>query len=146
VKQKFKTPDKELQRQSELSRDGKTLTVRVPIVFSSTSARKQIVVPLGAHPWQPPRPERFDNALITALARAHRWKAMIESGDYGTTADLARAEKINFSYLCRVLRLTLLSPKIVVAILDRTATNIELKDLMRPLAVEWQQQERIFGA
>ena len=49
---------------------------------------------------------------------------MIESGQYGMTPDLARSERINCSYLCRVLRLTLLSPAIVEAILDRTATNL----------------------
>jgi hypothetical protein len=141
VRQNIKT--KRPRHRGELSKDGKTLTVHIPIVFSSTSARKQIVVPNGAQPWQPSRAERIDNALITALARAHRWKAMIESGEYGTTADLARSEGINFSYLCRVLRLTLLSPAIVEAILDRTATHLELKDLMVPFPVEWDQQEHL---
>jgi hypothetical protein len=122
VRQDTKT--KRSRHRGELSKDGKSLTVHVPIVFSSASARKLIVVPSGAQPWRPSRPERIDNALITALARAHRWKAMIESGEYGTTADLARSEGINY-YLCRVLRLTLFSPTIVEAILDRTATNLE---------------------
>ena len=130
------------RHRGELSKDGKSLTVHIPSVFSSASARKLIVVPNGAQPWQPPRPERIDNALITALARAHRWKAMIESGVYGTTADLARSEGINY-YLCRVLRLTLLSPAIVEAILDRTATNLELKDLMQPFPVEWDRQKHL---
>ena len=66
------TKTKRSRHRGELSKDGKSLTVHIPIVFSSASARKLIVVPNGAQPWQPPRPERIDNALITALARDRR--------------------------------------------------------------------------
>jgi len=69
---------------------------------------------------------------------------MIESGDHSTTADLARSEGINFSYLCRILRLTLLSPAIVEAILNRTAPHLELKDLMQPFPVSWEEQNAKF--
>jgi len=48
-------------------------------------------------------------ALINALARAHRWKRLIESGRFASLTELAEAEKIN-RYLCRILRLTLLAP------------------------------------
>jgi hypothetical protein len=56
-----------------------------------------------------PRP-RVDSALVKALARAHRWHRMLESGECGSITELAAAEKIDRSYLCRVLRLTLLAP------------------------------------
>jgi hypothetical protein len=57
-----------------------------------------------------PRP-RVDSALVKALARAHRWQRLLESGEYASITELAAAEKIDRSYLCRVLRLTLLAPK-----------------------------------
>jgi hypothetical protein len=53
---------------------------------------------------------------------------------------LAAAE-INESYVSRVLRLTLLAPDIVEAILDgRQTDNVTLPMLMQPFSVEWQVQ------
>ncbi|MGY4171713.1 hypothetical protein ACVIHH_003731 [Bradyrhizobium sp. USDA 4518] len=56
--------------------------------------------------------------MIKALVRAHRWCGMLESNLFASVRDLASAEKINESYLCRVLRLTLLSPTLAEAILN----------------------------
>jgi len=68
----------------------------------------------------PPR-SRVDNALVKAIARAHRWKRMIESGRLASLTELADAEKINRAYLYRILRLTLLAPDVVEAIVDGRA-------------------------
>jgi hypothetical protein len=95
-----------------LSKDGRTITVHIPIKLRHQGGRKQVVTPAGATPWIPP-PSRIDNTLVKAIVRAHRWRDMLESGDYATARDLAKAENINESYLGRVLRLTLLAPKIV---------------------------------
>jgi hypothetical protein len=59
-----------------------------------------------------------DGTLLKALARAHRWQGILEGGEYGSIEELARAERINPSYLARVLRLVLLAPDIVESILD----------------------------
>ena len=56
--------------------------------------------------------------MVKAIARAHRWRRLLESGEYGSITELAAAEKINQSYVGRVMRLTLLSPEIVQVILD----------------------------
>jgi hypothetical protein len=86
-------------------------------------------------------PQRTENALLKAIARAHRWQRMIESGEYTSITELAKAEKVNESYACRVLRLTLLSPAIVTDVLDgRCPPNLMLKTLMRPLPVRWDEQ------
>jgi hypothetical protein len=76
------------------------------------------VTPAGATPWIP-TPPRIDNTLVKAIVRAHRWRDMLESGAYATVRELAKAEAINESYLGRVLRLTLLAPKIPPAIPGR---------------------------
>ena len=81
-----------------------------------------------------------DNAIVKALGRAHRWKAMLESGEYTSVTELAEAEKINLSYLCRVLRLTLLAPDIAEALLDGTNSRLQLSDLLRPMPVIWAEQ------
>ena len=56
--------------------------------------------------------------MVKAIARAFRWREMLENGKHATIAEIAAAEKINESYVGRVLRLTLLAPDIVEAILD----------------------------
>src|SRR5262245_23059780 len=95
---------------------GDVLIVSIPVAFAQQGGRKQIVVPPGAAEWLP-RANRCESSLIKALAKAHHWRRLIESGKYSSAAELARSEKINESYLCRVLRLTLLAPDIVTAIL-----------------------------
>ncbi|MGE0252969.1 MAG: hypothetical protein AB7N54_00110 [Alphaproteobacteria bacterium] len=101
--------------------------------------RKVVVAPDGAA-WRPPQP-RVDNTMVKAFARAHRWKRLIESGRYASVTELAKAEKINQSYLCRVLRLTLLAPEIVEAILDgRQQAGPQLNELLKPLPAEWDRQ------
>src|SRR5207302_991245 len=90
---------------------------------------------------QTPARPRIDNALLKALARAHRWRRMIESGEYASITELAKAEKVNQSYACRMLRLTLLAPNVVTDILNgRHTTDLMLKQLMRPLPVRWNEQ------
>ena len=104
----------------KLSPDGSTITVFVPMAWRRRGGRKVIVAPPGCDDWAPP--PKIDRALVKALARAHRWQRMLESGEYGTLAELADAERISRSYVCRVLRLTLLAPDIVERILDGRPT------------------------
>ena len=123
-----------------LSKDGRTITVHIPIKLRHRGGRKQVVTPAGATPWIP-TPSRVDNTLVKAIVRAHRWRDMMESGDYATVRDLAKAEAINESYLGRVLRFTLLAPKIVEAILEgKQPATLELDDLMQLFPVEWGKQ------
>ena len=83
-------------------------------------------------------PNHVDNAMVKAIARAFRWREMLESGAHTTIAEIAAAEKINESYVGRVLRLTLLAPDIVEAILGgRQPAKVTLAVLM-PFPVEWE--------
>ena len=119
--------------------DGRTLTIRVPLILRKRGGRKQVVSPEGAC-WDQLRP-RVDNTMVKAIARAHRWKRLMESGRFASVTELAEAEKINQSYLCRVLRLTLLAPDIVEAILDgRQPAGLQLNELLKPLPLEWDRQ------
>src|SRR5712692_4546474 len=93
---------------ANVSKAGRTLIIRVPLPRRRRGGRKFVVGP-GGIAWTGRRVV-VDNAMVKALGRAHRWKAMLESGEYASMSELAKAEKINFSYLCRVLRLTLLAP------------------------------------
>ena len=123
-----------------LSKDGRTITVRIPINLRHHGGRKQIVTPAGATSWLPAR-TRVDSTLVKAIVRAHRWRDMLESGDYATVRDLAKAEAINESYLGRVLRLTLLSPTLIEAILEgRQPADLELDDLLQQFPIDWDRQ------
>ena len=79
--------------------------------------------------------------MVKALARASRWRKLLETGVFATVEEIAAAEKINASYVGRVLRLTLLAPDIVEAILDgRQPAGLTLAVLMQPFAVGWYAQ------
>jgi hypothetical protein len=127
-----------------LSKDRRTLTVSVPFAIRKRGGRKLVIAPDGA-PWSPPR-ARIDNTLVKAIARAHRWKRMLEGGEFSSVAELAAAEKINESYVCRILRLTLLAPEIVEAILEgRQSPELQIDRLLKPFSVEWIEQQRCFS-
>jgi hypothetical protein len=127
---------------SHLSRDGRYITVHISFTFRQRSGRKQIISPTGASPWSPA--PRVDAALIKAIVRAYRWREMLETGEYGSAADLAKAEKVNASYLSRILRLTLLAPEIVeVIIAGQQPSTLQVDDLLRPLPAQWPQQKSI---
>ena len=115
-----------------------TLSVRMPFAVRKRSGRKLVITPDGET--HRPRP-RVDSALVKALARAHRWSRLLESGECASITELAAAEKIDRSYLCRVLRLTLLAPELVEAIVDgRQPKEVTLPALMRGFPVAWQRQ------
>jgi hypothetical protein len=85
---------------------------------------------------------RQDITVIKAVARAFRWRRMLESGRFGTINELASAEKINSSYVSRLLRLTPLAPDIVEAILDgRQPEGMTLPALLGAFPLEWARQE-----
>jgi hypothetical protein len=126
-----------------VSKDRRTLTVRVPLAIKKRGGRKLVIAPDGA-PWSPPR-TRIDNTMVKAIARAHRWKRLLESGRFASVTELAEAEKINESYVCRVLRLTLLAPDIVEAILDgRQPPELQMDKFLKPFPVDWLQQRELF--
>ena len=79
--------------------------------------------------------------MIKAIARAFRWREMLENAAHATIAEIATAEKINETYVGRVLRLTLLAPDIVEAILGgRQPTEMTLATLMKPFPALWEAQ------
>jgi ParB-like chromosome segregation protein Spo0J len=120
-----------------LSPDGSTITVFVAMAWRRRGGWKVIVAP-GCD-WAPP--PKIDRALVKALARAHRWQRLLESGEYGTLAELADAERISRSYVSRVLRLTLLAPDIVERIMDGRPTA-GLAQFLAPSPVEWERQRQ----
>jgi len=119
-----------------MSGAAQTMTVVIPLRVKPRGGRKAMVTP-GVLALE----RRQDITLIKAVARAFRWRRMLESGRFATINELAAAEKINSSYVSRVLRLTLLAPDIVEVILDgRQADGVTLTWALAGLESEWDRQ------
>lgn len=132
----------------KIKNDGRTITVRVPISIRKRGGRKVVLAPDGAFlDASELFRQRVDNAIVKAIARAFRWREMLENGTHSTIAEIAAAEKINESYVGRVLRLTLLAPDIVEAILGgRQPSSFPLDRLLSPFPSEWHAQRQKIGA
>ena len=118
-----------------------TVTLHVPFRVAKRGGRKEMQLPEGVK-----QPRRTDNTLVKALARAFRWKRMLESGEFATIAELAEREGIAPSYMTSVLRLTLLAPDLVEAILGgKKGPEVTLARLLEPFPVEWAIQPDHFG-
>ena len=118
-----------------------TVTLRVPFRVVKRGGRKELLLPIGR-----PLPRNVDDTLVKALARAFRWKRMLESGQFATTEELAKNEKIAVTYMTRMLRLSLLAPAVVEDILEgRQLPNLKLAKLVEPLPFEWSVQDQVMS-
>ena len=82
-----------------------------------------------------------DGTLVKALARAWRWQRMLDEGVHASVSEIGDAENISKSYVSRILRLALLSPDIIEAIVaGRVDQSLMLEQLERPLPASWEQQ------
>ncbi|MEL7046011.1 MAG: hypothetical protein AAGL66_13445 [Pseudomonadota bacterium] len=119
-----------------------TVTLHVPFRVVKRGGQKEMQMPEGAT-----QSRRSDNTLIKALARAFRWKRMLESCEFATIAELAEREGIAPCYMTRVLRLTLLAPDIVEAILDgKQGPEVTLVRVLEPFPAEWATQRGHLGS
>jgi hypothetical protein len=126
--------------------DGRTITVRVPIAIRKRGGRKVVLAPDGAHSASKMFCQQIDNAMMKALARAFRWRELLENGTYSTIKEIAKGEKIAETYVGRVLRLNSLAPDVVELILaGRHPPQITLPAMMRRFPAEWSDQRRFFA-
>lgn len=117
-----------------------TVTLHVPFRVVKRGGRKEMQLPERATLLR-----LADSPLVKALARAFRWKRLLESGDYATIAELAEHERIAHSYMTRVLRLTLLAPDIVESILyGAQGLEVTLARVLEPCPAIWTRQNDMF--
>jgi hypothetical protein len=135
-----------MRKGPETRLDGSTLVVRIPMRFQRRGGRKRIVAPDGSElaPASKPQP---DSTLVKALARAWRWQRTLDDGIYTSVSEIGDAENISKSYVSRILRLALLAPDIVEAVLaGRWDQAPMLERLERPLPASWEEQRWLLGA
>ncbi len=131
---------------SEHAKAPELIKIRIPMALSKFGSTKRIVAPDGSDvvPLQHREP---DPTLVKALARAFRWRKLLENGTFGTITELAKAEKINSSYVSRILRLTLLAPELIHAILSANLNRaVTIDRLMKPLPNDWQLQKEFVAS
>jgi hypothetical protein len=135
-----------MSQSAETRLDGRTLVVRIPMRFQRRGGRKRIVAPDGSElvPVTGPQP---DGTLVKAIARTWRWQRMLDEGSYTSVSEIGDAENISKSYVSRILRLALLAPDIVEAVLggaadkaimlERPAELVERTDEEQGLPRSW---------
>jgi hypothetical protein len=113
-----------------------TVTIHVPFRIVKRGGRREMIMPPGAQTRR-----QADDSLIKALARAFRWKRMLESGEFSTITELAQRERIAAPFLTRTMRLAQLAPDLIDAILDgRQPQGLTLELLRTPLPPDWSVQ------
>jgi hypothetical protein len=127
-----------------------SVTVVVPMTIRRRGGRKQIIGPDGV-------PVRFgggavaetrgDPVMVKAVARAFRWRRMLEERQCGSLRELAKAERVDRGFMGKILQLTLLAPDLVEAILDgRHPEQMALAMLRESVPVAWEKQRVAVGA
>ena len=115
----------------------------IPMTFRARAGKTVIVLPDGSR-GVVRRGATIDNSMVKLLVRGFRWQRMLYEGKFTSIEDLSAAEKINPSYVSRVLRLAFLSPKVVQAIMDgKQPAWLTMKDLLRPHPNDWSEQEKV---
>jgi len=133
--------------QMTVRQQGERITVHIPMMLKVRGGRKEIILPDGVAPMDSPaHKSATQESLVMALARAHRWKALLETGQYASITELAVAIKLEKSYLGRLLNLTLLAPDIIQAILEgNDPSGLSLEKLTKNLPLDWTEQRKLLG-
>lgn len=121
------------------------LVVSVPLKLKKRAGRKEVILTDafgdGAIERMP-----HQEALVVALARAHRWQKLLDEGKFKSVSDLAREIGLDPSFAARLLRLILLAPDIVEAILmGEEPSGLSLTMLTKCQSLLWTTQRNVLG-
>jgi len=118
--------------------DSGNVLVTIPISLRLRAGRRRVIYQGNDSPELDP--------LVINLARAFRWQALIDSGVYENVSDLARAIGKDHAFVARTIRMTLLAPEIVHAILAGTLKkSIPMELLRKEMPILWEDQKKQFG-
>jgi hypothetical protein len=128
---------------TEMSEDGSTIIITIPMNLRRRGGRKRIMAAGGM---KLDFITQRDDTLAKLVAKAHRWLKDLQNGQVGSIKALAEREGLNDSYTAKVLRLTLLAPDIVETILDGNQPDkMTWKALSRPFPMDWSEQRKLWG-
>jgi hypothetical protein len=130
--------------EATLSPDGDCVVFQVPLCIKRRRGRKEIIAPAGMD-GVTAEEARTNRRLAVTIARAHRWRELLESGRYGTIRELAADLGVDNSYVARILRLTLLAPDLIEAIMRGDEPDGLSLDKLYQAPVPWEEQRRLLG-
>ncbi len=130
---------------SDIVAEREQLVVSVPLAMKRRGGRKQVIIPSGANSGASTQPSTNASLALT-IARAHRWRELLEQGRYRSIRELAKELGVDNSYVARLLRLSLLAPDIIDVILDGTEpSGLSLEKLYR-VPMEWEDQRQMLSS
>ncbi len=126
-----------------------TINIFVPMVIKRRGGgHATMILPKNATPQidSIDKPN-YDHRLINAFAKAYKWQQAMLKNPKLTTYVLAEKERISPSYVSKLLRLNLVAPDIVKAIVEgKQPRDLMLQDLMKKVIPDlWQEQRELFG-
>lgn len=135
-----------MNKKPTITRDGDCIVVHIPMTLKRRGGRKEIIVPEG-YQGKTQTKHQAQDALVLAVIRGYIWRNLLESGKVKSIAEIARANRVDGSYISRFIDLTLLAPDIVDAILDgKEPSGLSIAKLTRrKLPCEWVEQRNLFG-
>lgn len=130
-----------------LTRTAERVTVHIPMALRRSSGHRRIIAPDIVESAEETPSIKVPTKLAVAVAKAHQWQRWLDEGRYRDVNDLARALNLDWSYVHRLLRLTLLAPDIVDAtiIYGREPEGLTLSKLRGSLPLAWVEQREMFG-
>jgi len=133
---------------------GVQLVSFIPWTLVKRSVRREIITPIGSPKEFEPEVElEMQNRktaqvtpLLRALGLAHHWQQLLDDGKVRSVSDIAESEKVSVTHVRRLLRLVLLAPKLIDAIMADHGKRVTLELLMRqPMPADWQTQQTLFS-
>jgi hypothetical protein len=126
--------------------DGRRVSVRVPMKMKRRGGRKMIIVPEGLADIAQSKSD-CNQSLARAIARAHLWQEMLHSGKVTSISELAKRLGLDRSFVARLMRLSLLAPDIVEAILfgDEPSGTTYAGLSSGAIPDDWGKQRRKWG-
>ncbi len=116
-----------------MAADSEIIRIRIPIKVRTRAGRKEVVAVQNE-----PTPQE---ALLRAVARAHMWQALLDSGELSSIGSLAARFHVDHSYVARTLRLASLAPDLVELIVEGNEPNsLSVRRLMKGFPIRWDEQ------
>ena len=123
---------------------GGDIVVTIPMYFRCVAGKKQMVLKdeLKALDGD----ALAENVIVAAFARARAWMKMLDSGEFSTVKDLAKAVGVDRPYVVRILRFATLSPRILQSVLHGSSPDgLTVEKLAAIQSDDWDEQEREAG-
>jgi hypothetical protein len=123
------------------------LSTFIPLQIRKRGVRKLVIRADGESASATARGQ-FDSPMLVALARAFYWQQLLDEGVVASGTDIAQREGLHHSTVNELLRLTLLKPAIIQAILaGKQPRCMSLIWFQRnPLPLDWIEQQRVVEA